>query len=214
MGRCHEFRPRPAQDGNRAAFAARDLRTAGARGHATGPARAIRPRFTRDKAYDDCALPIGWEQTISQPYTVAFMCQEARLKGSDTVLEVGTGSGYGAAVLTQLAARVHTVERIESLYQAAAERLTALGYKNVRVHLDDGSLGLMRESPFDAILCTAGAEELPTAYQDQLADGGRLVIPIGPNCHQQMFRFTRHGDQWHADRLGNFGFVPLVSGEG
>jgi protein-L-isoaspartate(D-aspartate) O-methyltransferase len=81
------------------------------------------------------------------------------------------------------------------------------------VHRDDGSLGLVREAPFDAILCTAGAEELPTAYQDQLADGGRLVIPIGPSSHQQMFRITRRGGQWHADRLGDFGFVPLVCGE-
>ena len=177
------------------------------------PREQFVPASLEHKAYDDCALPIGWEQTISQPYTVAFMCQEARLRGGDTVLEVGTGSGYGAAVLAQLAAQVHTVERIEPLYQTAAQQLATIGYDNIRVHLADGSLGLVREAPFDAILCTAGAEELPTAYQDQLADGGRLVIPIGPNSHQQMFRFTRHGDQWHADRLGSFGFVPLVSGE-
>ena len=157
-------------------------------------------------------LPIGYEQTISQPYTVAFMCQEARLHGSDTVLEIGTGSGYGVAVLSHLVQAVHTVERIEPLYQAAAERLARLGYSNVRVHLDDGSLGLVHEAPFDAIVCTAGAEELPTAYQDQLADGGRLVIPIGPPGHQQMFRLTRRGDDWYGDKLGSFGFVPLVSG--
>jgi protein-L-isoaspartate(D-aspartate) O-methyltransferase len=175
------------------------------------PREEFVPDSLKHKAYDDCALPIGWEQTISQPYTVAFMCQAARLRGSDVVLEIGTGSGYGAAVLSQLAQAVHTVERIEPLYYAAAERLAALGYDNVRVHLDDGSLGLVREAPFDAILCTAGAEHLPTPYQDQLSDGGRLVIPIGPKSHQQMFRFTRHGDDWYGDRLGAFGFVPLVS---
>jgi protein-L-isoaspartate(D-aspartate) O-methyltransferase len=163
------------------------------------------------KAYDDCALPIGYEQTISQPYTVAFMCQEARLRRSDTVLEVGTGSGYGAAVLAELVQAVHTVERIEPLFQAAAERLAELGYGNVRAYLDDGSLGLVREAPFDAIICTAGAEFLPTAYQDQLAFGGRLIIPIGPVGHQQMYRFTRTGDNFYGDNLGNFGFVPLVS---
>jgi protein-L-isoaspartate(D-aspartate) O-methyltransferase len=177
----------------------------------TVPREEFVPESLVDKAYDDCALPIGHEQTISQPYTVAFMCQEAHLQGSDTVLEVGTGSGYGAAVLAQLVQAVHTVERIEPLYRTAAERLATLGFGNVRVHLDDGSLGLVHEAPFDAILCTAGAEQLPTAYQDQLANGGRLIIPIGPAGRQQMFRFTRRGGQWYGDNLGNFGFVPLVS---
>jgi protein-L-isoaspartate(D-aspartate) O-methyltransferase len=177
------------------------------------PREAFVPEHLRDRAYDDCALPIDAGQTISQPYTVAFMCQEARLHGSDTVLEIGTGSGYGAAVLAELVQAVHTVERIEPLYRSAAERLTRLGYENVCVHLDDGSLGYVLAAPFDAIVCTAGAEELPTALQDQLSDGGRLVIPIGPPGHRQMFRLTRHGDEWHVDRLGNFGFVPLVRGE-
>lgn len=178
------------------------------------PREEFVPESLRDKAYDDCALPIGHEQTISQPYTVAFMCREARLTRSDTVLEIGTGSGYGAAVLAEIVQAVHSVERIEPLYRAAAERLARLGYENVRVHLDDGSLGLVRESPFDAIVCTAGAKQLPTAYQDQLADGGRLVIPIGPPGRQQMYRLTRQSDDWHGDKLGGFGFVPLVSGGG
>lgn len=176
------------------------------------PREEFVPASLLHKAYDDCALPIAYEQTISQPYTVAFMCQEARLHGSDLVLEIGTGSGYGAAVLSLLVQAVHTVERIEPHYRAAAERLVRLGYQNVRVHLDDGSLGLVREAPFDAIICTAGAEELPTAYQDQLADGGRLIIPLGPPGHQQMFRLTRRGDDWYGNKLGSFGFVPLVSG--
>jgi protein-L-isoaspartate(D-aspartate) O-methyltransferase len=179
----------------------------------TVPREEFVPDAEIDKAYDDRALPIGYEQTISQPFTVAFMCQEARLRRSDVVLEIGTGSGYGAAVLSLLVQTVHTVERIEPLYRMAAERVERLGYENVRVHLDDGSLGLVHEAPFDAILCTAGAEYLPTAFQDQLVDGGGLVIPIGPIGKQQMYRFTRRGDEWYGDRLGGFGFVPLVRGD-
>jgi protein-L-isoaspartate(D-aspartate) O-methyltransferase len=188
-----------------------DPRVLDAMGHV--PREEFVPEHVRFKAYDDCALPIGHEQTISQPYTVAFMCQEARVRATDNVLEIGTGSGYGAAVLSRLAHAVHTVERIEPLYQAAAERLIRLGYENVNVHLGDGSLGLVHESPFDVIICTAGAESLPTPYQDQLADGGRLVIPIGPPSYQEMYRFIHAGDQWYGTRLGSFGFVPLISDE-
>jgi len=165
-------------------------------------------------AYEDRALPIGLEQTISQPYTVAFMCQEARLAAGDKILEIGTGSGYGAAVLSLLASEVHTVERLEELFYDARERLQRLGYHKVRVYRDDGTLGLPREAPFDAIIVTAGAEELPDAYQHQLADGGRLIIPVGPPSYQQMIRLTRAGDQWRRDELGSFGFVPLVGDAG
>jgi protein-L-isoaspartate(D-aspartate) O-methyltransferase len=163
-----------------------------------------------DIAYEDRALPIGLEQTISQPYTVAFMCQEARATAENKVLEIGTGSGYGAAVLSLLTREVHTIERIDELFEAARDRLARLGYHNVHVYRDDGTLGLPQQAPFDAIICTAGAETLPDAYLQQLSDGGRLLIPIGPPAHQHMFRYMRRGEQFMRDNLGSFGFVPLV----
>lgn len=175
------------------------------------PRHEFVPRDLLDQAYEDRALPIGLEQTISQPYTVAFMCQEARLTAGDRVLEVGTGSGYCAAVLSLLAREVHTIERMEPLFRTARARLAKLKYQNVRCYLNDGTLGLKQEAPFDAIVVAAGAEALPTAYQEQLAEGGRLVIPIGPPSHQQMIRFTRRGDAFERDELGSFGFVPLIS---
>lgn len=162
-------------------------------------------------AYHDRALPIGFEQTISQPYTVAFMCQEAQIGANDKVLEIGTGSGYGAAVLSLLAKQVHTIERLRPLFEEARDRLARLGYSNVQVRLDDGTVGLPEEAPFNAIIVTAGAASLPPAYQEQLADGGRLIIPIGPTASQQMTRITRHGERFTRENLGSFGFVPLVS---
>ena len=174
------------------------------------PRHEFVPIHLLDLAYDDRALPIDFEQTISQPYTVGFMCQEARLTADDKVLEVGTGTGYSAAVLSLLAREVHTVERIESLFHAARERLSRLQYQNVHCHLDDGTLGLPREAPFNAIIVAAGAESIPTAYQDQLADGGRLMIPVGPPAHQEMVRLTRRGNDFIRENLGGFGFVPLV----
>jgi len=163
-----------------------------------------------DLAYCDRALPIACEQTISQPYTVGFMCQEANVAADDKVLEIGTGSGYGAAVLSLLAREVDTVERLEVLHRSAAARLARLRYTNVRCHLDDGTLGLPGDAPFDAILVAAGSETLPVALQEQLADGGRLIIPIGPLAHQQMIRLTRCGNDFIHEDLGSFGFVPLV----
>ena len=177
------------------------------------PREEFVPPELADLAYEDRALPIGLEQTISQPYTVAFMCQEARIKPGDKVLEIGTGSGYGAAVLSLLAREVHTVERIEELYVEARERLARLGYQNVRVYHRDGTLGLPEEAPFDAIVCTAGAEDLPRAYPEQLAEGGRLLIPIGPHSRQQMVRIMRHDGKLQHEVLGSFGFVPLVRDE-
>jgi protein-L-isoaspartate(D-aspartate) O-methyltransferase len=174
------------------------------------PRHEFVPQKLLELSYHDRALPIGFEQTISQPFTVAFMCQEARIAATDRVLEIGTGSGYGAAVLSLLAREVHTIERIEVLHKIAHERLTRLGYTNVHCHLDDGTLGLPNDSPFDAIVVAAGAETLPDAFEEQLTDGGRLIIPIGPLAHQQMIRLTRQGDRFLREDLGTFGFVPLV----
>jgi protein-L-isoaspartate(D-aspartate) O-methyltransferase len=175
------------------------------------PRHEFVPRDLVELAYDDRALPIGYEQTISQPYTVGFMCQEARVVAADRVLEIGTGSGYAAAVLSLLANAVHTIERIEPLFRTAQGRLVRLGYKNVHCHLGDGTRGLQSESPFDAIIVAAGAETMPEAFQEQLAEGGRLIIPIGSLAHQQMTRLTRRGNDFIREDLGSFGFVPLVS---
>lgn len=165
----------------------------------------------RDATYDDGALPIAHGQTISQPYTVACMCEAAQLSGAEKVLEIGTGSGYGAAVLSRLCRHVVTVERVPELAMSAAAVLARLEYNNVDVRQADGTLGAVADAPFDAIVVTAGANKLPPAYFDQVADGGRIVIPIGDVRHSQtMFRFTRHGDGLEKQNLGQFMFVPLV----
>jgi protein-L-isoaspartate(D-aspartate) O-methyltransferase len=165
-------------------------------------------------AHQDAAQPIGHEQTISQPFTVAYMVEAAQLTGGEKVLEIGTGSGYGAAVLSRVSRQVYTVERIEELAEVAKARLARLGYDNVTVVLGDGSRGLAEHQPYDAIIVTAAARELPAAYQEQLADGGRIVIPLGNQYYgQTMYRYTRHGDRWDIDNLGGFAFVPLISAQ-
>jgi protein-L-isoaspartate(D-aspartate) O-methyltransferase len=176
------------------------------------PRHEFVPAKLVELAYEDRALPIDFDQTISQPYTVGFMCQEARVTRGDKVLDVGTGSGYAAAVLSLLAREVHTIERIGPLYRAARERLSRLGFGNVHCYLDDGTLGLPGEAPFDVIIVAAGAEAIPSAYTEQLAEGGRLVMPVGPASHQEMTRLTRHGNDFVYDELGSFGFVPLIGG--
>jgi protein-L-isoaspartate(D-aspartate) O-methyltransferase len=166
---------------------------------------------TRDAAYNDCALPIAGGQTISQPYTVAFMAELLELKGNERVLEVGTGSGYGAAVLSLLAGEVHSIERIPELAEVARERLASIGCKNVHVHVGDGSRGLPEHAPFDAIIATAAAERLPPALVEQLVDGGKIVAPIGSGPRgQTMYRFVRRGERLDSEDLGAFAFVPLV----
>lgn len=175
------------------------------------PREAFVPPDLRSAAYDDCPLPIGCDQTISQPFTVAFMTQALQLLGSEKVLEIGAGSGYGAAVLGILAAEVYTIERIPELADQARERLAQLGYENVVVITGDGTLGFPDQSPFDAIVVTAGAEALPQAYVDQLAIGGRIVVPIGGYRDSQiMYRFTRLPGELKVEHLGRFTFVPLI----
>ncbi|MCA9006387.1 MAG: protein-L-isoaspartate(D-aspartate) O-methyltransferase [Planctomycetaceae bacterium] len=175
------------------------------------PREEFVPQDSRRFAYNDCALPIDCHQTISQPFTVAFMCAAAQLTGNETVLEIGTGSGYGAAVLSQLAREVHTVERIPELASQAAERLQRLGYDNVHVYTDDGTLGLPQAAPFDAIIVTASSEQLPEPYQEQLNEGGRIIIPLGSeSTGQRMYRFTLHGGRLSEEILGAFVFVPLI----
>lgn len=165
----------------------------------------------RGTAYEDCPLPIGFGQTISQPYTVAFQCESLLLQGNERVLEIGTGSGYAAAVLSLLAKAVYTVERIPGLATQAQATVNRLGYSNVQVFVGDGTLGLPAHAPFDGIIVTAGGVELPKPFVEQLAMGGRIVIPLGDYRDEQyMYRFTKTPEGLQAENLGGFAFVPLV----
>lgn len=176
------------------------------------PREAFVPAGEQSAAYDDRALPLSEGQTISQPFTVAFMCEALQLDGSERVLEIGTGSGYAAAVLARLAREVDTVERILALAAGAAQTLHRLGIDNVRVHLGDGTCGWPAAAPFDAILVSAGGRTLPPPLAEQLAHDGTIVIPLADDAHgQRMCRFTRHaGGPLVSEDLGRFAFVPLV----
>lgn len=165
-----------------------------------------------EKAYEDIAFPIGCEQTISQPYTVAYQTALLDVHKRDKILEIGTGSGYQAAILALLGARVYTVERLESLYQRSKALLTRLGMRNVRFYFRDGSNGLPEFAPFDKILVTAGAAKIPKTLLEQLAIGGMLVIPVGSDI-QLMERITRTGEsEYKTERYDHFRFVPFLTG--
>lgn len=166
------------------------------------------------QAYSDTPLPIGYRQTISQPYMVGFMTQALELKEDDRVLEVGTGSGYQAAVLARIARRVYTVERIPELARRARRLFDQLGLSNINLKVADGTLGWPSEAPFDAIIVTAGAPSVPDEYREQLAEGGRLVIPVGTREGQVLKRIVRHGDTFAEERLLGCRFVPLVGQRG
>ena len=179
----------------------------------TVPRERFVERHLASVAYEDHPLRIGKGQTISQPYMVAVMAEMALLTPESRVLEIGTGSGYGAAVLAEVAGQVWTIERHEGLASEARERLAALGYDNVHVVEGDGTLGLADEAPFDAIVVTAGATEVPARLVDQLAEGGRLIVPVGRGGHQTLLRVRRTGDETVTEDLGGVAFVPLI-GEG
>jgi len=165
-------------------------------------------------AYTDGPLPIGNGQTISQPYIVALMTELLEIKGPEKVLEVGTGSGYQAAVLGYLSREVHSIERHADLARYAAKILEQLGFDNVKVHMGDGTLGLPALAPFDAIIVTAGAPNVPRILLDQLAEGGRLVIPVGSRGGQYLEKWRREGENFGHETLIPVAFVPLIGDEG
>jgi protein-L-isoaspartate(D-aspartate) O-methyltransferase len=178
------------------------------------PREEFVPEALRDDAYDERALPITDGQTISQPVMVATMTEALRLSPGDRVLEIGTGSGYQAAVLRHLVDHVVTLERIEHLAEVARATLDRLGIDGVEVHCADGSLGWPDGAPYDAIVVTAGAPRVPDALVGQLAQGGRLVIPVGPRGNEQLVRVTLTVQGPRREQLGPVAFVPLIGDEG
>jgi protein-L-isoaspartate(D-aspartate) O-methyltransferase len=167
-----------------------------------------------DQAYGDFPLPIGSGQTISQPYIVALMTQQLRLKGDEKVLEVGTGSGYQTAILAELARVVYSVERIHALLPGARKILEDLKYTNVFLKLDDGTWGWQNEAPFDAVIVTAGSPSVPQPIIDQLHDPGVLIIPVGDEYSQVLIRVTKSSGKVYQEDIGGVRFVKLVGDHG
>jgi len=178
------------------------------------PRELFVPEELRDRAYDDSALPLPEGQTISQPYMVARICEALDLRGRERVLDVGTGSGYQAAVLAELAAEVFTIERIPELAALARANLEAAGYGNVEVHVGDGTLGLPERAPFDAIAVAAAVPDLPQTLYDQLRPRGRIVLPVGSRRAQELQVIVRSPEGPAVLRSVPCRFVPLVGEEG
>lgn len=174
------------------------------------PREKFVPKELTARAYEDNPLPIGFGQTISQPYIVAFMTQELRPKPTDRVLEIGTGSGYQAAVLSELVAQVYTVEIVRPLAQRAAVVLQALGYKNVLVKGGDGYKGWPEHAPFDAIIVTAAPDHVPQPLIEQLKEGGRMIIPVGKTFAQRLYTYEKRGGVLKETAVIPVRFVPLT----
>ena len=174
------------------------------------PRERFVPPESQHLAYEDSPLPIGLEQTISQPFIIALMTEALELTGSERVLEVGTGSGYQAAILAELTRLVITVERLPTLAESARKVLDSLGYANIEVHLAGETLGWPAEAPYDAIMVTAGAPRVPPDLLVQLAIGGRMVIPIGSRYVQELCKVTRHKKKSTVQNLGGCRFVSLI----
>jgi len=173
------------------------------------PRHEFVPEGSAREAYGDFPLPIGHGQTISQPYIVAFMTEALGLRGGENVLEIGTGSGYQSAVLAEIAGRVHTIEIVPELAEQARARLARLGYRKVEVRAGDGYLGWPEAAPFDAIIVTAAAPRIPEPLKQQLAEGGRLVLPVGDE-DQELIVVTRHGSAFDERRVLPVRFVPMT----
>jgi protein-L-isoaspartate(D-aspartate) O-methyltransferase len=203
----------------RAAMVERQLRARGIRDERVldamrhVPREAFVPEDVRHEAYLDCALPIECGQTISQPVIVAMMTEALQLTGDETVLEIGTGSGYQTAILAELVKSVYSIERHAQLATQAAACLRSLGYHNAFIRTGDGSLGWPEKAPFDRIIVTAAARECPPALWEQLAEGGILVGPFGPASEQSLFATKKVASQPESTVLTGCRFVPLVAGE-
>ena len=174
------------------------------------PREEFIPADARGDAYEDGPLPIGYDQTISQPYIVAFMTEQLRPKPSDRVLEIGSGSGYQAAILAELVSDVYTIDIVEPLTKTAEATLQRLGYKNVHVKVGDGYKGWPEEAPFDAVIVTCAPEKVPQPLVDQLKDGGRMVIPVGERFAQQLYLLEKRNGQLKESATLPVRFVPMV----
>ncbi len=174
------------------------------------PREEFIPLNVRSAAYEDGPLPIGYDQTISQPYIVAFMTEQLRSKPTDRVLEIGSGSGYQAAILAALTAEVYTVELVEPLAKTAEANLQRLGYNNVHVRLGDGYKGWPEEAPFDAIIVTCAPAKVPQPLIDQLKEGGRMVIPVGEQYAQQLYLLEKNNGQLKESATLPVRFVPML----
>jgi len=174
------------------------------------PRHLFVPENIMDDAYDDRALPIGYGQTISQPYIVALMTELLELKGDEKVLEIGTGSGYQAAILAELAKEVHTIERVEQLAKEAEKKFEKLSIKNIKVYVRDGTEGIPEEAPFDRIIITAATPDIPEPLIEQLKEGGIIVAPVGERYSQYMLKAIKKGKELERHYLIPVAFVPLI----